>query len=104
MNVLFLDIDGVLQAYNAVDRFNNDLIELQKELAVKYNDAKYLQMDKYDLGAVVFDWDQKSLSLLKKVLDDNQCRIVVEKSEASLSQFSVMMVMTYFSARSRKSV
>ena len=77
MNILFLDIDGVLQAYNATERFNNDLNKLQKELAVKYNDEKYLLMDKYDLGAVVFDWNHSSLTLLKEVLDDNQCRIVV---------------------------
>lgn len=77
MNVLFLDIDGVLQPYSFQDRFNHDLDELQKELAVKYNDEAYLQMDKYDLGAVFYDWYQPSLDLLKKVLDDNKCKIVV---------------------------
>ena len=61
MKVIFLDIDGVLQPYSFRDRFNHDLDKLQKELAVKYNDEAYLQMDKYDIGAVFYDWHQSRL-------------------------------------------
>ena len=43
--VVFLDIDGVLQPSGRQDRFNHDLEQLQRDLAAKYNNDEYLEMD-----------------------------------------------------------
>ena len=48
--VIFLDIDGVLQRDNHRERFNNDLFKLREELAAKYKNDDYLKWDRWDLG------------------------------------------------------
>lgn len=75
--VLFLDIDGVLQPYNNQFRFDHDMAQTCRELAEKYGDPVYPTMDKYDVCAVVYDWDAEAVQRLKDVLDKTGARIVV---------------------------
>lgn len=75
--IIFLDIDGVLQPYGRQDRFEHDLEQLRKDLAAKYNNDEYLQMDKYDLGAVYYDWDKKAVERLRKICIDVPAEIVI---------------------------
>ena len=43
---------GVLQPPSKQTRFKHDLKELRRSLADRFGDETYLDMDKYDLGAV----------------------------------------------------
>ena len=49
-NVIFLDIDGVLQPGNCQDRFNHDLPELRERLATEWDEG-YRGLNEYDIGA-----------------------------------------------------
>ena len=75
--VIFLDIDGVLQPNGRQNRFNHDLEQLKKDLASKYNNDEYLEMDKYDLGAVWYDWDKGAVERLRKLCIDVPAEIVI---------------------------
>jgi hypothetical protein len=75
--VIFLDIDGVLQPGGRQDRFNHDLEQLRKDLAAKYNNDDYLEMDIYDLGAVWYDWDKEAVERLRKLCIDVPAEIVI---------------------------
>ena len=67
-NIIFLDIDGVLQPYSAATRFDYQLEKLPQYFANKYNDKSFLQCDIYDLGAVYFDWNEVAVAILKEIL------------------------------------
>ena len=58
--VIFLDIDGVLQPGGRQNRFDHAMEKLREDLVVKYNNNIYLEIDRYDLGAVYHDWDKVS--------------------------------------------
>ena len=75
--VIFLDIDGVLQPPERQTRFKHDLDELRRSLADRFDDATYLSMDKYDLGAVYHDWDSEAVDRLRVLCADFGARIVV---------------------------
>jgi hypothetical protein len=76
--VVFLDIDGVLQGYSSQKRFNfiKEMPTLQKELTEKHG-VDYSSYDKYDVGAVYYDWDSHAVSLIRKILDETKAVIVV---------------------------
>jgi len=86
--VIFLDIDGVLQPHGQQDRFNHDLEQLRKDLAAKYNNDEYLNMDRYDLGAVYYDWDEKAVERLRKLCADVPAEIVISSDWRSYSPLS----------------
>lgn len=67
-NIIFLDIDGVLQPYNQRERFDHDLDKLVDYLCDKYNDPIYGEMDKYDVGAAYYDWDDVAVGILTKLI------------------------------------
>ncbi len=75
--VVFLDIDGVLQPTTAQDRFNHNMESLKKELAEKYNDNHFLELDKYDVAAVYYDWNKEAVDFLHKLLSDCDAEIVI---------------------------
>ena len=75
--VIFLDIDGVLQPPSSQKRFKHDLEELRRSLADRFDDEIYLGMDKYDLGAVYFDWDSEAVERLHSVCNDFGAGIVI---------------------------
>ncbi len=78
--VLFLDIDGVLQPTWSDSRFDYDLDALQKAMAEFFDDERYLKIDKYDIGAVFYDWDFVSIGYLKQLLIDFDMDIVLHSS------------------------
>jgi len=67
-NIIFLDIDGVIQPYNNTNRFKHDLDGTVNFLTNKYRDTSYKKMDKYDVCAAFYDWDEIGLGILKKAL------------------------------------
>ncbi len=75
--VIFLDIDGVLQPLGSQKRFRHDLKELRRELAARFENDEYLEMDRYDLGAVQYDWDQDAVERLRKLCIEQQAEIVI---------------------------
>ncbi|MDQ1355415.1 MAG: hypothetical protein QG657_5725 [Acidobacteriota bacterium] len=86
--IIFLDIDGVLQPHGKQDRFDHDLDQLRKDLAVKYNNDEYLRMDKYDLGAVYYDWDKEAVERLRKLCVDVPAEIVISSDWRVFSPLS----------------
>jgi len=76
--VIFLDIDGVIQGYSSQKRFDfiKEIPALQKELTEKHG-VDYLSYDKYDVGAVYYDWDPHAVCLIKKILDETMAMIVI---------------------------
>ncbi len=75
--VIFLDIDGVLQPLSSQIRFKHNLEELSVQLANTYQNDEYLEMDRYDLGAVYYDWDQEAVERLKKLCTEFDAGIVI---------------------------
>lgn len=75
--VIFLDIDGVLQPGISQKRFSHDLDKLRERLAIQFKDEKYLSMDKYDLGAVYYDWDKDAVQRLTKLCSAASAEIVI---------------------------
>jgi len=76
--IIFLDIDGVLQGYGNGQRFERleSIPDLQKELSDKHG-VDYVAYDKYDIGAVYYDWDPHAISLIKKMLLATGAKIVI---------------------------
>ena len=75
--VIFLDIDGVLQPHGRQDRFNHDLEELRVQLAERYQNDDYLTMDRYDLGAIYYDWDKAAVEWLRALCVTYGAEIVI---------------------------
>ena len=91
--VIFLDIDGVLQPGGSQRRFKHDLDALRRELADELENEAYLEHDKYDLGAIRYDWDVQAVERLRKLCEDMPAHIVVSsdwrigKSVATLKDY-----------------
>ena len=91
--VIFLDIDGVLQPAANQRRFRHDLDALRRELADELGNEVYLEHDKYDLGAIRYDWDADAVELLRGLCEDFGAQIVVSsdwrrgKSVATLKEY-----------------
>lgn len=75
--IVFLDIDGVLQPFTNLKRFDYNLQAVKKEVAKKLNDNSYLDDDGYNIAAVYLDWHQEAISNLKKLLDESKAKIVI---------------------------
>jgi hypothetical protein len=86
--VVFLDIDGVLQPLRSQDRFRHDLKELGKQLAEKFQNDEYLEMDRYDLGAVYYDWDKEAVERLRKLCTDFDAEIIITSAWREYSPLS----------------
>lgn len=76
-NIIFLDIDGVLQPYNNEFRFKHDLDATVEYLVQKYDDMIFKTMDKYDVCAAYYDWDDIAIGYLKEFLNKESAYIVV---------------------------
>ena len=91
--VIFLDIDGVLQPPGNQRRFRHDLDALKQDLADGLDNEAYLAHDKYDLGAIRYDWDAEAVEKLRKLCEDFGAQIVVSsdwrigKSLATLKEY-----------------
>lgn len=74
MKIIFLDIDGVLQP-DTRKRFDHDLDALKQQLIAQ--NKEFETLDKYDLGAVYFDWDKTAVALRKKLCETTGVRFVI---------------------------
>ena len=75
--VIFLDIDGVLQPIGKQTRFKHDMDKLKIQLAEQYQDEEFLNMDKYDVGAVYYDWDKPAVERLRNLIKTVDAQIVI---------------------------
>jgi len=79
MNIVFLDIDGVLQPYDSENRFyeiNHKTKELVNLLSHKYQ-IDYTKYSIYDILSVYYDWDESAVNRLKYVLDQTTSKIII---------------------------
>lgn len=86
--VIFLDIDGVLQPHSSQQRFRNDLVALREQLAAHHENEEYLTMDRHDLGAVYYDWDQQAIERLRKLCVEIPAEIVISSDWRTYSPLS----------------
>ncbi len=92
-NVVFLDIDGVLQPGVSQNRFDYDLIQTRADIAEKMKDNAYLELDKYDVGAVYYDWHEQAVKNLRRLLEYYDAEIVISsdwKRSKSLDQLKLL--------------
>ena len=78
MNIVFLDIDGVLQPHYAESRFyftQEDFKGVAKRL-FQQTGINYLQYDISDVLAVVYDWNPQAVARLKYILDSTESKII----------------------------
>ena len=77
LNIVFLDIDGVLQPYNSDLRFNyirdKNIIN---DLSNKFN-TDYSIYDKYDVLATLYDWNKKAIKRLNYILETTNSKIII---------------------------
>lgn len=57
-NIIFLDIDGVIQPYNNQRRHDHDLDAMIEYLCTKYDPDVVRHGDKYDVAAAYYDWSE----------------------------------------------
>ena len=76
-SIVFLDIDGVLQPCWSVKRHDHDLDRNRIEVAENLGDSSYLKMDKYDIGAVCYDWESEAVENLRQLLVSCKAQIVL---------------------------
>ena len=75
MNIVFLDIDGVLQPYDSENRFYSDkrtIGKLSNKFGIDYSKHSF-----YDVTAVYYDWDSQAVSRLKYILDKTNSKIII---------------------------
>ena len=75
--VIFLDIDGVLQPCSNQYRFDHDMYQTRQDMAEKFQDDRYLELDRYDVAAVCYDWDEKAVGCLKELIFHSKAEIVI---------------------------
>ena len=75
MNIVFLDIDGVLQPYDAEFRFLNLDRSIIDKLSLKYG-VDYSKYSFYDVAAVYYDWDEQAVSRLRYILNETNSKII----------------------------
>ena len=75
MKLIFLDLDWVLWGYSE-DRFEHDLDKL-KEKMIKEHWKKFEVVDIYDIWAAYYDWNKKSVDLLKKLTQKTKAKIIL---------------------------
>ncbi|MGN0880581.1 MAG: HAD domain-containing protein [Oligosphaeraceae bacterium] len=78
-NIVFLDIDGVLQPWGQQDRFNHDMDALRAQLAQERN-PRYAELDKYDIAAVTYDWNPQAVERLRRICDEGDAEIIISSS------------------------
>lgn len=76
MKIVFLDIDGVLQPYDADNRFYQLDDSLVEELSKKHN-VNYNDYSIYDVMAVYFDWHEQAIARLKYILKKTDAKIII---------------------------
>lgn len=92
--IIFLDIDGVLQPDRHRGRFENNL-DVLKEKCIQI-DPLAATMDKWDLGAVTYDWHPESVEFLKQLCVLGDAKIVLSsnwRTSKTLEQLKLLFKM-----------
>ena len=76
MKIVFLDIDGVMQPYDAENRFYISDKSLVDSLSEKYH-TDYHIYSIYDVMAVYYDWHEQAIARLKNILDKTGAKIII---------------------------
>ena len=84
MNIVFLDIDGVLQPYDSENRFYSDE-SIIKKLSELYN-IYYNKYSFYDVSAVYYDWDHQAIDRLKYILDKCDAKIIISSDWRNIKE------------------
>lgn len=92
-NIIFLDIDGVLQPYKNQDRFDHNMEDTVEFLCKKYNTDIYKKMDKYDVTAAFYDWDETAIGFLKKLIYETNSYIVFHTGWCEYNSFDKMVAL-----------
>ena len=74
MNIVFLDIDGVIQPYNTSIDLNNKII---KKVLIQKFGVDYLKYDSLELYDVYYNWNKKALERLREILQQTNSKIIV---------------------------
>ncbi len=90
MTTIFLDIDGVIQPFSSLKRENYNLDKVQKKIAKNFNNNNYLTYDKYDLGAVYFDWHKDAITNLNKLIKKTNAILVISSSWRVFCSFQML--------------
>ncbi|MBM6808840.1 HAD domain-containing protein [Faecalicoccus pleomorphus] len=77
--VIFLDIDGVLHPLKTNNSSALDY-HLNQKLAKLYHDPEFLKLNIYFTNLVYYGFDQNACTLLKKLVDEFDARIVLTSS------------------------
>lgn len=91
--VIFLDIDGVLQHWRSRERFDHDLEQTRSDIADRMGNDDYLKLDKYDVGAVYYDWNERAVKNLRRLLQWCDAEIVISsdwKRSKTLEQLKLL--------------
>jgi len=88
--IIFLDIDGVLQPPDQQDRFQHDMEELRINLTVRFDDDEYLELDRYDLAAVYYDWHKEAVERLRQLCIEFNAKIVISSDWRTYNPLSIL--------------
>lgn len=77
-NIIFLDIDGVLQPFDANEKDYYDLEELKLILIKNYSHIyDFSNINEDDIGDVYYNWDKFSIRFLEQLLIETKSKIVL---------------------------
>ena len=79
MNIVFLDIDGVLQPRESEDHFYEYSLQTRKlinDLSLKYG-ADYTKYNYMDVLATYYDWKEEAVERVRWILDKANAKIIV---------------------------
>lgn len=77
MDIIFLDIDGVMQPFTNTRRIKCNCEEVVKYIAEKLNDDSFYEMNEFDVAAVYLDWEKEAIDNLKTLIKERDAKIVL---------------------------
>ena len=83
MNIVFLDIDGVIQPYDSDMYFFDS--KMIKEISNIYG-IDYSMYNPSDVISAYYDWDKQAISRLKYILNETKSKIIISSNWRSTSQ------------------
>ena len=84
MKIIFLDIDGVIQytskRFEHMNEISSVAAQLNEKLKVPFDYVRFYNSydnNKYDIGAVYYDWDKTAIEIIRQVLEQTGAKIVM---------------------------
>lgn len=75
-NILFLDINGVIQPAWNKNRFEKNNQQIKNKLVATI-DEQLIHENEEDVATIYYDWDKNAIELVKQILDKHNANIVV---------------------------